>query len=1348
MVVTDQAQHVYLQFIAFSVALLMAHCGASSIGTTSIGSWSSNLVFPPSRSKHIAVAWAADAVFLSAGRGNSGVYLSDSWSYNLTTGLWQRISLYGTARPSMELAAFASVGSDVFIFGGINVNLDVPVSSDLYAVNMIDYSQRLVPTVGDIPGPRQSGCAVGINGGFVLLFGSAATMIDKHFYYLAASSTWRMIPSSSPAPPGRELPCCAKVNATALACFGGVIVADLADLWLLDLTTWLWTNLTSAHPLYNVSWPFPRNGHQCFGDASTSSFVIAGGFSQQMYSSGVAGLRDIWAFSLTTMSWTMTDSGHGVPPFDTVPTVDTGYHALVFGGWAPLEMLNSIYEFARPTFTWKLLQPQTYWPSPRFLNCFTPVGSSFHALFGSDGTNLLADSWWTYSPNLLQRWQQQQISLVPRAGASCTLHTTVIVVLFGSFDASFSDIRSTVELVYPYAQPPFSRVVTPVDGISPSPRSEHGAARRGAQIYIFGGRDSAGDALSDLWRFDVTLLRWTQLVPVGSAPSGRIAMGFVTTAMGFLMISGYDGTYYPPDRWSLQVSETSSLVKWAQLHDTTIDPQLAAYQLRWRSVSFTTAAAAHSVFSFSGEPVPYDYRQSLLFVNGSQAVGLAVGPDIATYGACGGGVIGRTFHSFGGLSTLPRLRLQSTPSSALQTYMLSTICQPPISDVYGNCSLCADGSTGAACDPCATGKYFDVTSRLCVPCPAGTFGVDSGLVGSSSCLPCASGTFSARSGSTACVACNSSALCPIGSSSQNFGSAATSLLFSNVTSNNQPSDWTVDPAMSVVNTALLIIGVTTVVIVMLLLIGAKCREHIRRRNALCNEVCVAKLRTMFEIICLGSDELQREHLYGLCRAIATPMSEVPSEVHLFTMSLYFDSSGNNTVRFDEFMDLLVYLMENENFKVDWTLLGVDEENAKAMEAHLREVQQQWLEDDSKRAFKSRPTRPFSLASFDIFGDAHGAEDEVSFMRSRKTAAGGACAILFYVMCAIILVLFLATYFYDNTIETKSSVPSIMLPIDVGLVTSTVSLGLTLTQVPNSLACNCSDALIVGMGVTFSERSRTCVFDPAASLCVLTAIFDTFHVVTVEGSVTVTFTNPHISASGILLNVAASASAQDLSRQSTIQIGLVLDQSVKSVLRGLAAPTVFDLSFYPTVTIVNGIGSPGYHIDATAASTGSLNSNFDFATSAGLQVVVRITNVLSSSLIVDFEINMTWLNLLSQISGSISGISPILLLFMAIIESLISLVEGCLFEGGTSAQRNEKLRRKTQRFSTQFGIDDENRCSKALPNVSEENRVMLELVFDGMPYRAAKRLAELLSQHHLSDAAPHGEQEPAPQMPAF
>ena len=1341
---------------------------------SALGTWSPTLIFPPGRSRHVAVPIGPSAVFVSGGLGDSGI-LADSWIYTVVPkgeggGNWREVQLTGNPRPPCQDALAACIANRVYVFGGFNQErTSGPLINEMWVVDLDDESQFQIPRpIGPYPSPRAKGNALPVfeNTSILLLFGSGRDMLTDMWLFNSTSLVWTNVTLSagSSIPPPRERSCCASYNTSHILCFGGQVDDDLADLWMLDITTWTWTDLTIVEGVEDDNMPIARDSHQCFIDQANKNFIVAGGYSNTYME-----LLDIWAYSMDTRTWTKTDDGLSYPSlliFDSAVSVKVGDRSLAIGGWGA-SMLNRVYEMQIPLYQWSEVQPHTVWPTARYDNCFVAIGPSFHLLFGRNEAGLLVDPWWTLSnATTTPSWSKVSSStkLRPRAGATCTPFGTAIVAIFGTFTSSSSSsgVEATVEVFYPYATPPFTTSFSFAQGTAiPRARQHHGAAKWDQFIYVLGGTGSDGQSLSDVWRLDLYHARWQEIHPLPStvpsdyypgvsSPLPVSSMSFVTTATGILVMFGtWDGGN-SMDIWNLNLKSATVSPVWQHVSWHSWDPLLGDYYVpRSRALVISMSADANSVFLMSGEQSPQDYRQNMQIINGTLVVGMNINEeDPVMYGACGGSAIGNSILKFGGLPLGKRRTLEGTPAAALQQYTFQDICAFGVSDAQGDCALCADGSVPPHCALCPQGTFFSPGSRLCEQCPPGTYGVDAGLVSDVACVPCPFGTYSPTSGATLCVPCPTTTTCPIGSSSLAIIDSSTT---TTITSDNsgigaavrtQPADFATDPRMASVTIGLIAIGSVVGGFVVVLIVNSKRREY-RRRSRFAHPDCQSALRKMFSIITLDTNELPREHLYGLCKALARPPnSSLPTEVTLYTLSFYFDMSGNNTVNIEELIELLIFLTESGTYAVDWEILGID--NVIAEELYSKTPL-----GSGAAAQAIRPERPLSLGSFDIFGDSHGSENDTSFKRSRKTMIGGACTIAFVALSLIITILFFATYYLDNTVETKSAVPRILLPIDVGSVSGQATVTLSLFGVPSGAACDCGTVSIVGSQLSYAERKRNCAYDSAAKICTIFVELRSLRLEATTSSILLTVDNSYVYANSLRVDVSCTTSNNDLSRVSGISVATAVDSSV--VLRGMVTPTTVSLSFYPTSTVVGTVASPGYHVDVTDIATGSVASSTDFSTTLGLRVLLSITEIESSALIIAFQQQMTLLDLLSQISGSISGVTGVLIFFMTLLESLAAKID----EGVIAARMEEAEERENDKIrkhlyvptadrsvlSKKTRIEESDRVSAAFPRARDEEKTTLALVLDGLPYRAAKRLACLIQDQGMEEENPTVEGQP-------
>ncbi|TXG85747.1 MAG: hypothetical protein E6R14_04200 [Thermomicrobiales bacterium] len=105
------------------------------------------------------------------------------------------------------------------------------------------------------------------------------------------------------------------------------------------------------------------------------------------------------------------------------------------------------------------------------------------------------------------------------------------------------------------------------DGSGPLARWDHALiadASRG-RLYMFGGRDADGAALSDLWSFDLAAGSWTSIDAPGPVARFGMAVSATPDGSGFLLFGGQAGPDFFADVWSFDFEAQS----WTQIDDGT-----------------------------------------------------------------------------------------------------------------------------------------------------------------------------------------------------------------------------------------------------------------------------------------------------------------------------------------------------------------------------------------------------------------------------------------------------------------------------------------------------------------------------------------------------------------------------------------------------------------------------------------------------------------------------------------------------------------------------------------------------------------------------------------------------------
>lgn len=87
------------------------------------------------------------------------------------------------------------------------------------------------------------------------------------------------------------------------------------------------------------------------------------------------------------------------------------------------------------------------------------------------------------------------------------------VIVFGGFE---DGCRSNTIHMFEVETHKWS-VIEPADegAARPKPRAGHSATLKGTKMYIYGGKDDENLKLNDLWVFDLTTKKWTELHPTG-----------------------------------------------------------------------------------------------------------------------------------------------------------------------------------------------------------------------------------------------------------------------------------------------------------------------------------------------------------------------------------------------------------------------------------------------------------------------------------------------------------------------------------------------------------------------------------------------------------------------------------------------------------------------------------------------------------------------------------------------------------------------------------------------------------------------------------------------------------------
>jgi len=340
---------------------------------------------------------------------------------------------------------------------------------------------------------------------------------------------------------------------------GGVGTGYLGDAWELDLTSGLEAWGGAAMATLGTP-PSARMGHAAAFDPIGNRMVIYGGSG----ATGTIGDVHELAFGGTPMWSLITGAAASGSRYFSTWTHDSVNNALVvqsgFNGGSYLG--NSwIMPLQGPSqHVWSPLPNDPLAGNGRVVGSAAFDASRVQALFygGIANTGAVLTAFSALDLGGTPAWQTTPVSASPelspaaRWGASLVFDSTINrVVLFGGKDNSgmFNDVWVLSRATATAAWAKFSTT-----GASPAPRVYHSAIYDSAaqRLVVFGGHDSQGVKLQDLWALDLsgpTTGAWTQL-SAGGGPSARLlpAMAYDSLQQRVVLFGGLGGTYFN-DTW-------------------------------------------------------------------------------------------------------------------------------------------------------------------------------------------------------------------------------------------------------------------------------------------------------------------------------------------------------------------------------------------------------------------------------------------------------------------------------------------------------------------------------------------------------------------------------------------------------------------------------------------------------------------------------------------------------------------------------------------------------------------------------------------------------------------------------
>ena len=564
---------------------------------------------------------------------------------------WRKVG--GTESPSaryLQAAAFDEARKVVVMFGGESMAFNTGVATT--SREMWEWS----PATGkwtnrtgtDLAPDARSGAAMAFDSkrNKFLLFGGRAGSgfnYEDTWEWDPTSGTWANLTDAGNHPSARSQHAMVFESSTGkVLLFGGGrsdsnsydktgISVSSSDTWEWDPASKTWSALQPTKA------PSPRHSFGLVWDAGRNKAVLFAGMQKD--SSGVDGVpkQDIWEWDPATSTWTEKTMQGGKPS----PRYAHGMafdgkrsRVVVFGGWdiSTGGDKNDLWDWDPTTGVWteRLTGSESNLPNPR----------KYASLVSDDGRERLLLVAGEVDGN---SYGTGGMGGSPGGAGGVSGGIPIPVgPAMGSKEVWELD----------GAKAAFTDRTSPPD--TPGPRISHAMAYNPTtgKVYVYGGMDSMGQPLDDLWAWDGKT--WKQIASDVRPPArADSALAYDPARKSLILFGGQQNAYYPYDQPMLgDTWEWSESRSWTPLKPTTSPPQtyghgmvtdttrnkillfggMSGYNYMWMSTSQIwewdgsktmwtnrTPAAAAAVPNGRMYPViAYDEgRQRLLFFEGS-----------------------------------------------------------------------------------------------------------------------------------------------------------------------------------------------------------------------------------------------------------------------------------------------------------------------------------------------------------------------------------------------------------------------------------------------------------------------------------------------------------------------------------------------------------------------------------------------------------------------------------------------------------------------------------------------------------------------------------------------------------
>jgi len=1248
------------------IFFLLLVCSTGVVTGMISGKWQVHPAVPPARSKHGQVAahpLFPDLIYFHGGRSPGGTTLGDMWTYNITSNVFSELKLHGTPPPPRQVHSLALVQNSkhpqgvLYVFGGL-IDEQPTVAYDIYKIDPV--SGLSLPLPSAIPG-RWRHSTVALGSQMIICFGIDRGLRDDVWAFNTESEAWvelKPVADSPPPPEKRYHPCCQPVNTTAFVCFGGTLanVTDSSEVMLYDVNYRRWVNY-AAHGTRGEHFPIPRNSAACFYHTHNQTFTISHGWS----TAELVGFNDMWDFDLKTATWTKVTPGMQKQQSELIDsafwTVMPNRKAYFFGGWGETTTLNSLWVHNMETRENNNLYASQEAPTARVLHCTVNVGEMVYVLLGASGATILTDVW-KYDTRT-STWTQLAVDgvIIRLYAAACVVRGTIIFIFGGALSLTETTLSSDMFLIdtgsHDGEHLRSSLVI--LQAGSPQPTARYHAAATlfgGDNIVIMGGKGYREEPFDDVWVFEVTSSRWSE-VQVGGGAGYLWKHGIVKIRTDALLIlNGDDGVMSLDKRWlsypqqSRSGSELKVFMNFSALNYES-DPgekiPIIKSDVVRVSATYVVGYNATRVLILGGSvdgTSTVELTSSHIYDTITRVNTVLPRPPFATTESQAA-FVGNKVYLFGGRLMSKGIVFEEVSHMQIFTFEQDSICNGT-NDLIG-CITCPAGFFPPRCEPCPTHTYFDESTGACLPCVQGRQNKFTAIVGRASCTLVES-------------------------------DAKTNLTDGHkaVTRQQQPHPFQKGETPMNFWIAVIVVAGTSVLVIIFLIFGVSALQVRRRNKWLRPEMHEALEKVYTDIQGGGPEGIGERELFVLFHILATEQCRYfLTEEWISDLVQKYDADGSRQIELDEFEDMMIECCMNpkQDFNVDWARFGVDDSIIPAPMKPLPPVDDPRFEELIKEKEEAVKFKMFSLKSIDFFNDQHtvGALGEAMYIKA--TGNGGVATFCWIFGLVVIVIALTGQYVYENEEEERTSQPYLTLDFDIKSdLIATFSLGSSgyktvgnITREETDAACRAISVQFGGEGGAQNVKVGLSRLSCKAGDGLFNITWQCLRCNLGSSAVDLSFTSAEdrMYASDLtlyLITTTGIPGVQDRSIYSMIrrsdhadideQVSYTwrtLSASPQEILRGLDKSSSFAVDMFPTIfgqkdDIDNGNAaktSTGYHAYITGSKMNAIPKR-NFLASNGLSIVVQFQIRGSSTLIVSRRMKQNLLIFLTGIVGAISG----------------------------------------------------------------------------------------------------------------